>query len=176
MTRDPVPESDEEGHGDPDSRASDEPEKRAPERELALYGRGVRTALRNNATAYGFSISITAVYGLASGQHGQDSAWGTVAFALGAVVGFLVVGGVFVTCFQRGSLGEGGQVMTIGGAADVLAVTAAIASGFGLSRVPVFLGWPLTGFGTVAAYLVIGGLDVVLARWLAKHTTFGRSQ
>src|SRR5699024_7709375 len=38
-----------------------------PERAIEVYGRGVRTALRNNATAYGFSITITVSYGLLSG-------------------------------------------------------------------------------------------------------------
>src|SRR5699024_9946687 len=160
------------GHSDPKSNEADEAGKREPERERTVYGRGVRTALRNNATAYGFSISITAAYGLVSGTH-QGSSWGTVLFAIGAVGGFLLVGGVFVSWFKRGSLREGGQVLTIGGAVDVLAVAAAIAGAFGLSKISGLLGWPLTGFGTVTAYLVIGGFDVVLARWMAKHTAFG---
>jgi len=33
--------------------------EREPERAIEAYGRGVRTALRNNATAYGFSITFS---------------------------------------------------------------------------------------------------------------------
>ena len=161
---------------DPDRNETDEPGRPEPEREIVIYGRGVRTALRNNATAYGFSISITAAYGLVSGAHKQITALSTISFAIGAVLGFLLVGGLFVGFFRRGSLDEGGQVLTIGGAVDIIAVTAAVAVAFGLSRVPGFFGWPLTGLGAVSAYLVTGGLDVVIARWLAKHTAFGRSQ
>lgn len=167
---------DETSDPDPDRNETDEPDRPEPQRGAVIYGRGVRTALRNNATAYGFSISITAAYGLASGAHGTTTAIATVSFAVGAVIGFLLIGGIFVTFFQRGSLREGGQVLTIGGAIDILAVAAAIAVAFGLSRVPGFFGWPLTGLGAVTGYLVVGGLDVVIARWLAKHTAFGRSQ
>ena len=161
---------------DPDRGETDEPGRREPAREIVIYGRGVRTALRNNASAYGFSISITAAYGLASGAHNQITALNTVSFAIGAVLGFLLVGGLFVGLFRRGSLDEGGQVLTISGAIDIIAVTAAVAVAFGLSRVSGFFGWPLTGLGAVSAYLVTSGLDVVIARWLAKHTAFGRSQ
>ncbi len=35
------------------------------ERAVVAYGSAVRTALRNNATAYGFSISVTATFSLA---------------------------------------------------------------------------------------------------------------
>lgn len=146
------------------------------DRDLVVYGRGVRTALRTNATAYGFSITITAAYGLASGSHGQASALQTVTFALGAALGFVLVGTVFVSLFRRASLKESGQVLTIGGVVDLLSVTAAVAGAFGLSRIPGFFAWPLTGLGVVVVYLLVGGLDVVLARWLADRTAFGSSQ
>lgn len=141
-----------------------------------LYGRGVRTALRNNATAYGFSISITAAYGLVSGEHGQGSALETVSFAFGACAAFVLVGSVFVALFRRGSLSEGGQVLTIGGVIDLVSVVAAVAAAFGLSLVPGYASWPLTGMATVVVYLLVGGLDVVIARVAARHTTFARSQ
>jgi hypothetical protein len=44
--------------------------------QLHAYSWGVRTALRDNATAYGFSISITAAYGLASAVKGPGGAGG----------------------------------------------------------------------------------------------------
>lgn len=93
-------------HGDPadgqeQAESGEKPEAReesAPERAAELFGRGVRTALRNNATAYG------------------------------------------------------------------------------LSRVPGFAAWPLTGAGTVVSYLLASGLDILLARTVARHTNLGRSQ
>lgn len=146
------------------------------ESQFITYGRGVRTALRSNATAYAFSISITSAYGLVGSSHGSGTALQTVVFAVGAAVGFVLVGTVFVGAFPRGSLTQTGQVATIGGGADFLSVVVAVAGAFGLSQVAGFAAWPLTGFGTVVIYMLVGGLDVVIARWVATHTSFGDSQ
>ncbi|OEU99723.1 hypothetical protein AN217_20080 [Streptomyces qinglanensis] len=143
---------------------------------LGAYGRGVRTALRDNATAYGFSISITAAYGLVTGSRGTATAGETVVFALGSAVAFLVVALVVVVLFRRAGLAEDEQETTLGGIIDVLSVTVAVAAAYGLSRVPGPWAWPLTGLGTVSAYLLAGGLDVVLARLTARHTAVGESE
>lgn len=110
-------------------------EPREPERALELFGRGVRTALRNNATAYGFSISITTAYGLASGASGPSSAIEPISFAIAAALAFVLAGAAFVVAAPQGSLSESGQVATISGAVDHLAVVAAVAAAFGLSRI-----------------------------------------
>ncbi len=141
-----------------------------------VFARGVRTALRNNATAYGFSISITASYGLASSANGSPSAGETVAFAVGAAVAFVLIGAVFLTRYPQGSLREGGQIATISGGIDLLAVLTALGAAYGLSQVPGFVTWPLTSFGTAVAYLLVSGLDVLIARAVADHTSFGRAQ
>ncbi|OEV05601.1 hypothetical protein [Streptomyces oceani] len=145
----------------------------ASARVLDTYGRGVRTALQDNATAYGFSISITAAYGLASGSRGPASAAETIGFALGAGTAFLVITLLFLSKHER--LSEGEQVLTLSGAFDFLSVVVAVAVGYGLSRIPGSPAWPLTGLGTVVSYLLVGGLDVVLARALSRHTSLGRS-
>ncbi len=143
---------------------------------LNLYGRGVRTALRDNATAYGFSISITAAYGLVTGARGPASAGETIMFALGSATAFLVVGLVLLTLFRRARLTEGEQELTLGGVIDVLSVAVAVSAAYGLSLVPGFAAWPLTGLGTVSAYLLAGGVDVVLARLAARHTSMGEPE
>lgn len=135
----------------------------------------MRTALRNNATAYGFSISITAAYGLINGAQ-TASAAKTIAFAAGAAIAFLVIGLVFVARFPGGTFPEGGQVATFSGGIDLLSITVAVAAALGVSRTPGFFAWPLTALATVVAYLLVGGLDVLLARFFARHTTFGRYQ
>lgn len=155
----------------------DKPEGPQVERALDTYGRGVRTALRDNATAYGFSISITAAYGLASGSKGPADAVETVTFALGAALAFVLVGVAFVARFgRRRSLSEDEQVLLLSSGIDLLSVCAAVAAAFGLSRIPGFAAWPLTGLGTVATYLLVGGLDVLLARTAAPHTDAGRTE
>ena len=140
------------------------------------YARGVRTALRNNASAYGFSITVTVSYGLLSGPRSMVSAAETIAFGAGSAVAFVLVGVVFVAATTRGSLPESRQALTISGGVDMLSVGAAIAAAFALSQVPGFWAWPLAGGGAVACYLLVGGLDVLIARALARRTTFGSAQ
>ncbi|NYI68752.1 hypothetical protein [Spelaeicoccus albus] len=48
--------------------------------------------------------------------------------------------------------------------------------GFALSRIDGYWAWPLTGAGAAGSYLLVGGLDVVLAKFLADRTNFGSSQ
>ncbi len=157
-------------------RTDDQPSENAERGEFEVFGRGVRTALRNNATAYGFSITITAAYGLVTGSRGTANAVETLSFAFGAAFGFLLVGVVFLARFPHGRLPESGQVATFTGGIDVLTVVAAIMVAFGLSRIGAFGAWALTGFGTVLAYLLISGLNVLVARRIARRTSFGRSQ
>lgn len=147
-----------------------------PERAVQLFGRAVRTALRNNATAYGFSISITAAYGLVNAVAGPARPVETVSFAAGAALAFIIVGAVFLTWFRAGRLPESGQVATISGGVDLLSVIGAVAAAFGLAHLPGYSAWPVTALGTVSVYLLIGGLDVLIARAAAKRTSFARHQ
>lgn len=143
---------------------------RAAAGQLQAYGWGVRTALRDNATAYGFSVSITAAYGLTNASRGPASAPETVFFALGAAGAFVLVSLCFVGRFRDAPLREGDTVMTLSGGFDFLSVVVAVGVAYGLSRIPHTLAWPATGLGTVGSYLLVAGLDVVLARLLARRT------
>jgi hypothetical protein len=142
--------------------------------QLQAYGWGVRTALRDNATAYGFSISITAAYGLAAALRGPGGAAETVLFAFGAAAAFVLVSICFLGRFRKNPMGESDQVLTLSGGVDFLSVAATVAAAYGLAHLPDPWAWPVTGLGTVITYLLVGGLDVVLARLLSQHTSFGR--
>jgi hypothetical protein len=146
------------------------------ERGIEAFGRGVRTALRNNATAYGFSITITVSYGLVSRKSATTSPSEAISFGFGAALGFVVFGILSVVIFRAGRVSETGQVATISGTVDVVAVVVAVLSALGLSRIAGYWSWPATGAGAAVVYLLIGGLDVLLARFLARHTSFGSSQ
>lgn len=150
--------------------------EREPERAIEAYGRGVRTALRNNATAYGFSITITVSYGLLSGAQRVVTAAETVSFAIGAVLAFVLCAVIVVGLVPEGSLPEDVQVITISGGADLLSVVCAVAAAFGISQISGFWAWPLTAGGAVAIYLCIGGIGVLIARVLARRSSFGSAQ
>lgn len=139
-------------------------------RAVEAYASGVRTTLRNNATAYGFSISVTAVFGLLASSHQQASfPLQALLFASGAVAAFLLVEVVASRLFQRRVPSETDSVIMISGAVDALSVLASVGAASALSLVPGIASWPLTAFGATLAYLLVGGMDVLIARRVARH-------
>lgn len=158
------------------AQSTESPDDPAAAPRPTTYARGVRTALRNNASAYGFSISVTVTYGLLSGPRSSVTAGETISFGVGAALAFVLVGVVFVAATSRGSLPESRQALTFSGGVDLLSVATAIAAGYGLSQIPGFWAWPLAGAGAVICYLLVGGLDVLIARAAARRTRFGQEQ
>lgn len=139
-------------------------------RAIEAYGSGVRTTLRNNATAYGFSISVTAAFGLLASSHQQASfPLQALLFAGGAVAAFLLVEAVASRLFRRRAPSETDSVIMISGAVDALSALASVGAASALSLVPGIVSWPLTAFGATLAYLLVGGLDVLIARRVARH-------
>ncbi len=128
---------------------------------------GIRTSLRENATAYGFSVSITAAFGLVSTQQPSKAALPVLLFAASAALTFIVVEVVVSKFFRHIGSGERTRVVLISGAVDGLSILCAVSAAIGLSRVPGVLAWPATAAGTVLVFLVVGGLDVLIARRLA---------
>lgn len=153
--------------GAADAAATAEVEGR---RAFQVYGSGVRTTLRHNATAYGFSVSITAAFGVVTSSHQQSSfPLQAVLFAAGAVGAFLLVEAVASRLFRRGAREETENVVMISGAVDALSVLTAVGAASALSLVPGIAAWPLTAFGATFTYLLVGGLDVLIARKAAGY-------
>ena len=146
------------------------------ERGVAAVGRAVRTALRNNATAYGYSITITVSYGLVAGKSALASPLETLSFGIAAALGFAAFGALAVIIFRSGRVSETGQIATISGIVDFAAVLAAVFVALGLSRIGGFWAWSITGAGASVTYLLVGGLDILVARAAARYTSFGSSQ
>lgn len=138
-------------------------------RAAEAYGSGMRTTLRHNATAYGFSVSITAAFGLVSTTHAQSAfPLRVLLFAAGAGAAFILVEAVAALLFQRAPGSDADSVLLLEGAVDVLSILAAVGAAMGMANIPGLVAWPATAFGATIAYLVVGGLDVLVARVLAR--------
>lgn len=133
------------------------------------FSAGVRSSLRDNAKAYGFSVSITASFGLVSTAHAHAAfVWQSILFALGAAAAFVSTEAVASRLLPKRSLGEPGEVALIAGATDLLAIAAAVGVAVPLAQVPGLVAWPLTAFGATLVYLIVGGFDIMAARWLSN--------
>lgn len=149
---------------------SDGGDETRPARAAEAYGSAVRTTMRNNATAYGFSISITAAFSLAtSASGGRADVVPTFLFAVGAVLAFIGTGAVLSQYPHTRGREDSGDVVLVSGAVDLLSVLAAIGAAALLAFVPGTVLWPLTGFGTTAVFLFVGGLDVLIARRMVRR-------
>src|SRR5699024_7911343 len=126
---------------------------------------GVRTSVRNNATAYGFSVTLTSSFGLISTTHTtNDLGLHVLMFAAGAAAAFVLVELLASRLFRQVSGNERERVVVIGGAIDVVSILAAVATAIALVRIPGTAAWPLTGAGVTIVFLLVGGLDVFIAR------------
>lgn len=134
------------------------------------YGSGVRTSLRHNATAFGFSVSITAAYGIVSiARAGSSSVLQTALFAVGATVAFLLVEAVASRMFKRTARDESVEVVMVAGAVDVLSIFAALGVATACAQLPGQVAWVATSFGTTLAYLLLGGLNILIAHRMARR-------
>lgn len=137
---------------------------------MHAYGSGVRTSLRHNATAFGFSISMTAAYGIVSvARSGSSSVLQTVLFAVGAAVAFLLVETLASRMFKRTARDESVEVVMVAGAVDVLSIVAAIGVATACAQLPGRVAWVATSFGTTLAYLLLGGVNILIAHRMARR-------
>lgn len=58
---------------------------------LHPYREGIRTAARENATAYGYSIMVTSSFGVLAAMEPNPPLWAYFLFAFGAALGFPLV-------------------------------------------------------------------------------------
>lgn len=126
----------------------------------------LRTTVRSNSSAYGYSLGITVAFGLVAAVHGSPTTLETFVFLIGATAGFVSVEAVASRGFRRPTPPrEQEQVVVMSGAMDMFAVLAAAGAATGAARTPApTVGWALGGFLATTVFLLVGGVDVLLAR------------
>jgi hypothetical protein len=141
----------------------------------ARYGRGVRTSLRINAAAYGYSVTITSTFGVLSVELGTPGVGEVFLFLFGAVVAFTVVDAVVSRGFRERLRGEPPEVVALGSAFGFasagLSVGAAAVLG---SILATGAAWPLGSFGATATFLSMAGVEMGLAERLGAAGKGGR--
>jgi hypothetical protein len=134
------------------------------------YVRGLRSAARNNASAYGYSVTITATFGILSVVTAVTTVPEIFAFAGGAVLAYALVDGVASGGFKHGprdeepsevtALGSSISFVSVGAALLVALVEAQLVGGW-----PV---WPLGAFSATVAYLLLLALEIGLAELVKR--------
>ena len=131
-------------------------------RELLVHG--LRVAILNNATAYGFSVMITTVFVatqtiLAPPQLGE-----LFLFAGGTTVAFAAVEAVATAGFRVRTRPDTSDVVAVGTALATVSVLLSLAVGAGLASLGGGgFGWFLAPFGATVAYSAASGVEMALA-------------
>jgi CDP-diglyceride synthetase len=110
-----------------------------------LFERGVDTATRNNVTAYGYSVSITAAFALLQTSRSDTGILEIFVFAAGAVVAFALIAAVASGFFREELEDQPSNVKSLAGALSF------------------FFGWPCT-WGCIRRW----DTDTRLAAWPAS--------
>jgi hypothetical protein len=87
-----------------------------------LFERGVDTATRNNVTAYGYSVSITAAFALLQTSRSDTGILEIFVFAAGAVVAFALIAAVASGFFREELEDQPSNVKSLAGALSFFSV------------------------------------------------------
>ncbi len=129
------------------------------------YADGVRSAVRNNLGAFGFSVVITSAFGLVQHEAGNPTVPDVFLFAGGAAAGFVVVDALASRLFRTRLRGETPEVVAVGAALSFLSIGLSVgAAALGAAVVKAAGAWALASFAATGVYVLVGGLELTLAR------------
>lgn len=127
--------------------------------------RGVRRAVRTDASAYGYSILITTVFGLVSLRDGPSTVGRLFAFALGATFGFALWEAAVSRGFRIRIREEKSDVVLVGTAMAPVSVGASLATALGIAQVLSGLwAWSLIPLTATIVYVTLTGAQLAAAR------------
>jgi hypothetical protein len=134
------------------------------------FGHGVRTALSNNLSAYGFSVMITASFGVISARLGSPTVGDVFLFVAGAVTAVTVVDVISSKGFRNRMGSDPSDVVALGAALGYFSVGLAVG---GAVLMAVLFGdnpvsWAAGPALACLIYLVLAGLEMTMARVLQE--------
>lgn len=136
---------------------------------MGAFSRGLQASVRNNYTAYGYSIMITATFGVLASQESTPSVGEIFLFLVGAITSFVVIELVVSKGFKRTPRGEPTKVAAIGAAFSFGSVAAGVG---GAALVAVVLSgvaaWLLGGLAASGIYVLLSGIEIALAELMER--------
>jgi hypothetical protein len=149
-------------------------EQKQPERHSSglfrLFERGVDTAARNNVTAMGYSISITAAFALLQTSRSDTGILAIFFFAGGAVLAFAIIAFLASGFFREELEDESSNVKSLAGAFSFLSVGLALGVAYvvGGLLIPGLVAWPVSAFLATVVYVASVGLELTIAHWILR--------
>lgn len=130
----------------------------------ARYSRGIRTSIRNNGPAYGYSVTITATFGVMSVPLGTPRVGEVFLFLGGAVAAVLLVESVVSHGFRQRLRGAPAEVVALGSAIGVASAAGAVGiAALTAELVHSGVAWALGSLLATIVFLLIAGVELALA-------------
>lgn len=131
---------------------------------------GLGESLGGNATAFGYSVTITASFGAVQLGRGQPRFGDLMVFGLGAVVAFGGLEGLASAGFRRPLQKGSDQVVLLGTALAFISIVLAIAAARGVA---VLLSgawaWFAGAFCASLVFALVESLEFMFAEWLQER-------
>jgi hypothetical protein len=129
------------------------------------YLRGLNSVARNNAIAYGYSLTITASYGMLAVLGHRPTVWRIFAFIAGAGAAFALANAAVTKGYRETQEPEAPLVRALGSSFGIVSSSAGVAA-------CALVGWALDGWFpwllgplvATLAYVLLAGLEIALAR------------
>ncbi|MGH3114971.1 MAG: hypothetical protein ACRDOP_16025 [Gaiellaceae bacterium] len=139
-------------------------ESRSRAEPAASFVRGMRTSIKSNSAAYGYSVTITASFGVLNALAGGPGVAEIFLFLTGAAVAFTGIELTATKAFQITDVSEPADVVFMGTSFNVFSM----AAGVGAATLVAWLlaGWSAWLVGALAAtlvYLLVVGLEMAVA-------------
>jgi small-conductance mechanosensitive channel len=132
-----------------------------------LFERGVDTAARNNVTAMGYSISITAAFALLQTSRSDTGILAIFFFAAGAVLAFAIIACLASGFFREELEDESSNIKSLAGALSFLSVGLALVVTYVVGLlIPGLAAWPASAFLATVVYVASVGLELTIAHWI----------
>jgi len=157
----------------PDTESSGEETQETQPRPHGLRSRlahGMNQSLHGNATAFGYSLTITASFGAVQVARGMPRFSDLFLFAIGGVAVFGGLQALLSRGFRDPLEPATDQVVALGTALAFISVALSIASARGMAA--LFGGgaaWFAGAFGASLVFALVEGLEFMFAQWLQER-------
>ena len=146
-------------------------EQKQPKRRSSgffrIFERGVDTAARNNVTAMGYSITITAAFALLQTSRSDTGIIAIFFFAAGAVLAFAIIACLVSGFFREELEDESSNIKSLAGALSFLSVGLALVVTYVVGLlIPGLAAWPASAFLATVVYVASVGLELTIAHWI----------
>jgi hypothetical protein len=133
------------------------------------FERGVDTATRNNVTAYGYSISITAAFAILQTSRTDTGILEIFVFAAGGVVAFAIIAALASGFFREQLEDQPSNVKSLAGALSFFSVGLALGVAYLVGILLEGLAaWPVSAFLTTLVYVSAVGIELAVAHRILR--------